>query len=233
MAGGFLPPAAVARLQAGAPARNGSYLGNIAHWLAPHGLGPVFGPHALAKAGMQTGGELIHSFDPRSRAGLANIAGLFAGGPEGDATPQMDALGMKGQFATYNHETGTALDRGLINEGPIRPGKGYNPSIQKMVERAHTNPFLRASKGVVSRAQQDAMEKQTALDMVRQNAARAMHARRQIDEHLGSAPMQAHQPFGRDVSAGYLHGPSEIAHPSFLKGLLNRRYQAASRFHHN
>jgi hypothetical protein len=61
-----------------------------------------------------------HMFDPRSKAGLANIAGMFVGGgAEGDATPAMESLGMKGQFAPYSHGglmRGNALDRGITHE---------------------------------------------------------------------------------------------------------------------
>jgi hypothetical protein len=61
-----------------------------------------------------------HMFDPRSKAGLANIAGMFVGGgAEGDATPAMESLGMKGQFVPYSHGgliRGDALDRGITHE---------------------------------------------------------------------------------------------------------------------
>lgn len=226
------------------PVRTGQQLDNgvvhglsvANHWVAPHGYG-VFGPRSLLNAGEQTGVQAAQMFDPRSRAGLANLASLFAGGGDSfagkfDATPQMEALGMKGQFAPYTHETGTALDRGVVNEGPIRPGKGYNPSMQKMVERAHTNPFVRASRAVASREQQNALEKQTALEMQRQQAAHAQVARQQIDHQLNAAPMAGKVGHTPEHNGGYLHGPSVLGHPNFLKAMLQRRYQAGQSFNH-
>lgn len=181
----------------------------------------------------QLGHQAVSMFNPRTRAGLANIASIFAGGPRDGFEGEMAMRQVPGHFVPYSAETGTALDRGLTNEGPIRPGKGYNPSIQKMVERAHTNPFVRASREVSGQQLQNALEKQTALDLVRTQAARAMQSRRQIDERLGSAPMQAQHPWEGDVSASHLHGQSEIAHPNFMKALLQRRYQAQNFHNHN
>lgn len=196
-----------------------------AHWLFPHN--PFAHPGFQAE---QFGHQLASSFDPRSRAGFLNLASLFVGGPKGDATPQMEALGMKGQFAPYGSETGTALDRGLVNEGPIRQGKGYNPSIQKMVERAHTNPFApRASKGAVD----DAYNQLSAMEKAKVRAVHAQAMRSKVDEHLGSAPMAGK--IGQrypEHDAALVHGPSFINHPSFLKGLLKRQYQAGA-MHHN
>lgn len=165
-----------------------------AHWAFPHD--PFAHPGAQAS---QVGHQLASSFDPRSRGGLANLASLFAGGSEGDMPPSTEEILQgghpAGEFHAYGrlkggeHVTGSPLDRGLTNEGPIRPGKNYNPSMQKMVEGVHTNPFLRASRESASREMQNLQEKQTSLDLARQNAARAMVARKQLDQHLGSAPM--------------------------------------------
>lgn len=47
-------------------------------------------------------GQLLSSIDPRSRAGLANLASMFAGGGEFDASPEMEGLGMPGQFEEYS-----------------------------------------------------------------------------------------------------------------------------------
>lgn len=82
----------------------------------------------------QTAQELAHSMDPRTRAGLANIASMFVGGPKGDATPMMGKLGMEGQFRAYGIGTGKPLDRGIANEGP---GYGRSGSgIRGLVRRA-------------------------------------------------------------------------------------------------
>lgn len=191
------------------------------------------------------GQQLAGMFDPRTRGGIANIASLFAGGPEGDSfagemPPTTEEILQRyqpaGEFHAYGrlkggeHVTGSPLDRGVEREGPIRPGRGYNPSIRKMVEGAHTNPFMRASRG----AADDQLNRLSQLEHLRQEAARSMVHRAKLDEHLNAAPMSGK--VGQrypEHDATLLHGPSEIAHPHFIKSMLQRRAFIRSMHSHN
>ena len=73
---------------------NNTFLGNFVHWLW-FGRRPGSGLAALP-------GQFFSSVDPRSRAGLVNLASMFAGGGKFDASPKMGELGMSGQFEPYS-----------------------------------------------------------------------------------------------------------------------------------
>lgn len=99
----------------------------------PHGFNPydVLG---------QVGRQAAQMFNPTTKTGLANIVGGFAGGPKDgfDASPAMERLGMPGQFTRYGsavYKTGSALDRGIPNEGPGYPG-AQGAGIRGLVRRA-------------------------------------------------------------------------------------------------
>lgn len=49
----------------------------------------------------QIGQQAVHMFDPRTKNGVANIAGMFAGGPEGDSADLLNSK-MPGQFEKYD-----------------------------------------------------------------------------------------------------------------------------------
>ena len=206
-----------------------------AHWLFPHD--PFAHPGSQAA---QIGHELASSFDPRSRAGFLNLASLFVGGPkDGGLPPTTEEVLQRwqpaGEFHAYGrlkggeHVTGSPLDRGVVHEGPIRQGKGYNPSMQKMVERAHTNPFVKASTEKTA----EAKARISALDQARVQAVRKMAERQKVDQKIGAAPMagKVGQRYP-EHDAALLHGPSFINHPAFLKGLLQRRYIAGIGHNH-
>lgn len=206
------------------PLRTAQDIGNgvarFGHW-AWYGDRPGAGLGAVP-------GQFVRGFDPRTRAGLANIASLFAGGPKGDATPMMENLGMREQFVPYHEAPVSPLDRGITNEGPIRPSRGYNPSIQKMVERAHTNPFIRAPKAKAD----DQLNRLSQLESLRQRAAHAEVARRQLDAQLNAAPMagkvgQAYP----EHDAALIKGQSVINHPNFIRSMIRRQAQIRG-FHH-
>jgi hypothetical protein len=69
------------------------------------------------------GKEITQDFDPRTKAGLVNVASMFVGGPKGDASPMMGKLGMPGQFRDYGGAEINPLSRGLTREG-MGPGRG-------------------------------------------------------------------------------------------------------------
>lgn len=73
---------------------NNTFLGNFVHWL-------WFGNHPGAGLGAVPG-QFLSSIDPRSRAGLANLASMFAGGGKFDASGKLGEMGMPGQFAPYS-----------------------------------------------------------------------------------------------------------------------------------
>ena len=200
---------------------SGGVLGQFVRWLQ------------LGQIGKQAAG----SFDPRSRAGLANIASLFAGGP-GDSE-YMGGMGgradagfdgaMPGQFERYNLPKAVASGQVVMREGNklgnYPPTMTRQMELADIVKRAHTNPFVRASKEATQSAKGAMDDKMNQLDAARVRAVRAQATRRQVDQRLGSAPMQAHQPY-QEHDASLLHGPSVINHPAFIKAMLQRRYQA-------
>lgn len=47
-------------------------------------------------------GQFLQSINPSSKAGLANLLSMFAGGGKFDASPQMGELGMPNQFEPYS-----------------------------------------------------------------------------------------------------------------------------------
>jgi hypothetical protein len=216
------------------PIRTGQAIDNgaarLGHW-AWYGNHPGAGLGAVP-------GQLAQMFDPRSKAGLANLASMFVGGPKGE-----DVLGQwqpAAKFEPYSLPKAAIGGHLQSNEGSPLYGvgrgtpkqiKAYNPGMDAIIKNAQRNPFVRASKAVVSREQQNALEKQSALDMMRQQAAHAMQARKQVDEHLNSAPMQAHQP-APEHDASLIHGPSVVNHPAFLRNMLQRRYQAGLGHNH-
>jgi len=186
------------------------------------------------------GHQLVQGFDPRSRGGIANIAGLLAGGPKDGMGDHV--LGqMGGRFESYSLPKAAAGGNLSSDSAALLTHSHGVPTSaeevaqlarlkstqrQEMLQRiqtAHTNPFIRAPREVAAREQQNLLERQSALDIMRKQAADHMALRRQIDDHLGSAPMQNLRPHPGNTNADYLHGPSEIAHPSFLKAMLGRR----------
>lgn len=191
------------------------------------------------------------SFDPRSRAGLLNLASMFAGGPKGDATPQMEALGMHGQFAPYDsvvYKTGSPLDRGVAHEGPTRATGGTEGAgIRGLVRRAEgKSPFNRPDPIKAAAARRAVAEKEAAQAFQRQQMLRALAARKRLDEHLNSAPMHglAEHPaaehdyftsheFDKHVNDSADFGSMHDARQNLLHVLMQRRYQAGSMHHHN
>lgn len=73
---------------------NNSILGNFLHWMFV-GNKPGAGLDAVP-------GQFLQSINPSSKAGLANLLSMFAGGGKFDASPQMGELGMPGQFGPYS-----------------------------------------------------------------------------------------------------------------------------------
>lgn len=73
---------------------NTSILGNFLHWMFV-GNKPGAGLDAVP-------GQFLSSIDPRSRAGLLNLASMFTPGGKFDASPQLGEMGMPGQFEPYS-----------------------------------------------------------------------------------------------------------------------------------
>lgn len=114
-----------------------------------HGFNPY---DVLGQLGRQT----ATMFNPTTKAGLANMVSMFAGGPKGDASPMMGELGMPGQFKAYGEGTGNALDRGIVNEGPQRPtaSRESDPAMfnhrvgNRMSQGAGIRGLVRRAQGV-------------------------------------------------------------------------------------
>lgn len=188
----------------------------------------------------QLGQQIAQQGDPRTRAGLLNDLSMFIGGPKGDATPMMEQLGMPGQFHEYGGAPIDPLSRGLTHEGPNPGARGA--SMRGLIRRAEgVDPLRRNDVFKVAQAKHDILEKQMAQNIARHRAMQAVKMRRQLDQHLGSAPMAGHvghpapehdyfdaQEFDHLLSHPHqeLHsGPSD-ARVALVHRLLGRRYQA-------
>lgn len=143
----------------------------------------------------QLGQQLVQGADPRTRAGFFGDLSMFVPGPKGDASPMMGELGMPGQFRDYGGANVHPLERGITHEGPNPGARGA--SIRGLIRRAEgVNPLRRNDPMAVAKAKHDILEKQMAQNIERHRAMQAVKMRRQVDQHLGSAPMagQAHDP---------------------------------------
>lgn len=195
MAGGPQPGFMPAGLPSNYDPNNGA--GPSATWLSNFLYRVVFGPGSAPHDG--SAAATAESFNPLHRTGLLNLASMFVGGPKGDATPVMESLGMKGQFAPYQsvvYHTGSPLDRGIAHEGPVSPTGGtQGAGIHGLVRRAQgVSPFNRPDPAKAAAARHALVEKQVADALERQRNIRAMAARKQLDAKLGSAPMAGTAP---------------------------------------
>jgi hypothetical protein len=108
-------------------------LGQLLHWTI-YGSQPGGGLDSVP-------GQLASSFDPRSRAGLANLASMFVPGGKFDATPQMEALGMHNQFEPYSMtKSPVRLLEGNKLDPQSRPGAiGYRLNREGTMKQAELN----------------------------------------------------------------------------------------------
>lgn len=191
----------------------------------------IFGPGSQPGDGAPQ--ATLQSFNPLHPAGALNDLSMFFGGPKGDATPMMESLGMHGQFTHYGDQTGSALDRGVVHEGPNPGARGAG--IHGLIRRAQgVSPFNRPDPVKAAEARHALVEKQVASAFERQQAIRAMAARKQVDAKLGSVPMAGlaehptpeHDYFNShefDHHVDTAHGDPRVA---LVHALMQRRYQA-------
>lgn len=185
-------------------------------------------------------GQFLHSIDPRSGAGLANLASMFAGGPKSEDILNSE---MPGQFENYS--TAKAALGGHLGHDQL------NPALKPLfdVARNHPNPKVRSQAmqllhdhlfgGEVHA--KGSIPGKPGLDQVRARMARermsrssfdaeaakqraAQNMRRRVDERFGSAPMQPNKGYP-EHDAGLLYGPGTNFH-ALLKNMIQRRYQA-------
>jgi len=132
----------------------------------------------------QLGQQSVQMFNPTTRAGLVNILSMFAGGPkDGGFEGEMAMQKVPGQFEAYKGQ-GSPLLRGLTHEGPIRPGKNYNPSIEKMVGNA---------KGVGGYRRANPMDVIEGLHAARQKLGQTSDSIKDYSNRGGFAARQAQE----------------------------------------
>lgn len=197
---------------------------SLLHWVW-YGRGPGAGLGAVP-------GQFAESINPTNRAGFLNLASMFLGG--GGEHPF--AGEMPGQFDAYSVPRAQAGGHlGSPREGAVGP-KGYNPSMRVLRERAQgVNHQYSADAEKVAAAKNAILEKHVAQEMARHRAMQAIKLRRQVDNHLGSAPMAGHVPhpapehdyfdsheFDHRVNSSRPGDPREV----LLHHLMQRRYQA-------
>lgn len=176
-------------------------------------------------------GQLLSSIDPRSRAGLANLASMFAGGPKSE-----DILGGD-NFEPYSLQKAQAGGHIVFREGNKVSGVGggrIHGSIGETLGPV-VGRNLRESNPRTAAEHQNMLEQQSMRDLALQAARHRMAMRRQMNDRLGAAPMQ-HDPFSTPhetqpeirvgTKTGSFHELPEGAKQAVLKALVQRRYQA-------
>lgn len=168
----------------------------------------------------QIGQEAVHSFDPRTRAGLVNVLSLFAGGPKD--TFGRDEFLMKAGYQPYNAMHGSPLDHGVPREGPIRAGKGYNPSIQRMVENAKgVGGYRRANPmdviEALRREQSKLSQTREEIQNFSNRSSRSQMIHRELGNKMGGSTLV---PGGGQVMRNYIDALSADGVPRAYKNGL-------------
>lgn len=223
------------------PESSSDPVASFLHW-AWYGRAPGAGLGAVP-------GQLASSLDPRSRAGLINLASMFVPGARGGgygAEPLPEDVLSEWQpaahFKNYDHQTGGPLDRGIALEGPGAGNSGAG--IRGLLRRAQgVNPLRKNDPVAVAQAKHDILAKQMAQNIARHRAMQAVKMRSQVNEHLGAAPMAGHVEHpapehdyfaSHELDHTLEHNPNPHidARLTLLHNLLQRQYQAGSA-HHN
>lgn len=141
-----------------------------------HGFNPLDVAGQLARG-------VKEQFNPTTRAGAANIASMFAGGPK---EPMDESLMARG-YRPYNHESGSPLDRGIVHEGPRSgPGRG----MRGIMRRAQgVGGYRRPNEGLSEMARLEALRREQSKlsqtrDSVKEYANRSGMRNREINTNM-------------------------------------------------